>query len=1112
MSLLRLVLRRAAHHWQMLLTLGLGVVIATALLAASPVLVNTVVEFGLRRSLLAGDSLAGNLELRAFDRADAARFAAQDAAVRAAVAEAFGKGGGRGGSEAGPYVADIVPSVGARWLFPWLDDQLLADERLIPRFYGDDAALRLRAELVAGEWPARQPGDGATFRAVIGEEMAAAYALSPGDALPLSLSREADAPAYALEVSGIIRPRDAADPFWFGDRSPLRAQSDERYRAQYSALVPAADFFPLAASLFPDAPYELTWRALLDPARLTTADIAPLQAALPALAANLRGLSPSVTLDTRLGDALTSFAAQSAAVRAPLYFLTAEVVLLALYYVVMVASLSVRQVEREFAVLQSRGAAGRQLFRLQVVEALLVAAAAFAAGPLLGLALVRALTAFGPLADVSDPGWSLTLPQLAWLAATVGALACFAALLLPVGPAIRRSIISYQQDAARGAGRPWWQRAYLDVILLVVALALLWRLRLYGGIAGGAGGVDWLLLMSPVALLIGAGTVLLRVFPLVLNGLAGLAARGRGLPAALALWAAARNPTHVARLVLLLTLAIALGVLSSGITLTLDTSEAERARYAAGGDLRLVARPRLSSAAAEAIPNAVASPLYRTQGSASIGRDYLRFTVLGIDPFTFGPVTRYRPDFAARPMGELLGEIAAAPPPLSSTATLPGQPVEVGLWLYTGPDTEARESFNTPRGASDLDRVGLGIRLVSAQGEVLALNLRPVAPDGPPTYPADGRRYFRATLPALASASYPLALDALTLRNRARRDDDFAIRLPESMQLVIDEVTAVDAGGERTVAVDVERALGLPLGASASGSAIFGPANSWSGEGGLALSAYFAVGEALTLLSGERPVVDDKLPALVSPAFLAATDAAVGEAISAAIDSRPLTLRVAGVVNYFPTVYEELNAGFVVVNRDALLAFLNARPDAAVNVNEAVMAARTDAVETPDVAGVEVVVAEELRRTFKADPMGLGLRSVTLFGYALTALLALIGFVTYFYFSARQREAIYGVLRSIGLSPGQLYGALLLEQVVLVLAGLAIGTALGLLLNRITLPGLPITFGDRPPTPPFLARNDWAALTRIYLTLAGAFVLALGAATALLWRTKLHRALRVGEE
>jgi ABC-type antimicrobial peptide transport system permease subunit len=144
--------------------------------------------------------------------------------------------------------------------------------------------------------------------------------------------------------------------------------------------------------------------------------------------------------------------------------------------------------------------------------------------------------------------------------------------------------------------------------------------------------------------------------------------------------------------------------------------------------------------------------------------------------------------------------------------------------------------------------------------------------------------------------------------------------------------------------------------------------------------------------------------------------------------------------------------------------------------------------------------------------MALGLRSVTFFGYILTTLLSLVGFATYFYMSARQRETAYGVLRSIGMSPGQLYGALVLEQVALILAGLAIGTILGVVLNRITLPGLPITFGDRPPTPPFLVRDDWLAVGRIYLTLAIAFFISLGIATALLWRTQLHRVLRVGEE
>lgn len=1106
MNLLSLVLRRAARHWQMLLTLGLGVLIATALLAGSPVLVNTVVEFSLRRSLLAADPLAGNLSLRAFDRTTADRFAEQDTHVRAAVAARLGS-----------YLDEVVPSAGGRWLFPWVDEALVAEERLIPRFYGDEAIAPEHAELVAGQWPDGQPGDGRVFRAVVGEELAAAYGLSVGDRLPLSASRDETAPSYFMEVTGVIRPRDPDDPFWFGELGPLRAQSDERYRAQYSALIPSADFFPLAATLFPDAPYELSWSVLLDPARFTTDDIALVAARLPELAGDLRALSPSVTMDTRLGDVLGSFATQSAAVRAPLYFLTAEVVLLALYYVVMVASLSVRQVEREFAVLQSRGASGRQLFRLQAVEALLVALVAFLAGPVLGVGLVRALTTFGPLADVSEPGWGLTLPQLAWVAAAVGAAACLVALLIPVGPAIRRSIVSFQQDSARSTRPPWWQRAYLDVIILIAGLVLLWRLRLYGGIVGSSG-IDWLLLLSPVALLIGAGTVLLRVFPLALSGLAALAARGRGLPAALALWQAARNPTHAARLVLLLTLAIALGILTTGINATLDTSEAERARYAAGGDLRLVSRGRLSlSDLAETEGATAASPVFRTTGSASIGREYLRFNILGIDPFSFGPITRYRSDFSARPMGELLGEIASAAPVTSSTAELPGRPVEVGLWIWTAAEPESRrDSLVVPQGENDLDRLGVSLRLVTAQGEMLSLNLRP-AGDGGET--AD-RRYFRASLPSLLPASYPLVIDNLTLRNRARSQGGFTQQVPESMELVIDEVTAVAAGGERLTAVDVERGFALPLNAEVIGAAVFGPDNSQSGEGGLALTAAFAPGQSLTLWPGDPIAPPDSLPALVSPAFLGAADAAVGESVNVAIDSRPVALRIAGVVNYFPTLYDDLNAGFAVVNRDALLAFLNDRPDVAVNANEALVetaggrspseVAAAAAENVPGLSSIDE--ADAIRRAIKADPMGLGLRSVTLFGYALTALLALIGFATYFYFSARQRESIYGVLRSIGLSPGQLYVVLLMEQLVLIMAGLAIGTALGLLLNRITLPGLPITFGDRLPTPPFLARNDWAAVGRIYLTLLVAFLLALGAATVLLWRTNLHRALRVGEE
>ncbi len=341
------------------------------------------------------------------------------------------------------------------------------------------------------------------------------------------------------------------------------------------------------------------------------------------------------------------------------------------------------------------------------------------------------------------------------------------------------------------------------------------------------------------------------------------------------------------------------------------------------------------------------------------------------------------------------------------------------------------------------------------------------------------------------------------------------------MSLAIDEISVTDATtGQSLIAEDVERELAT-LNPEATAVARFAADQVRDGAGSLALDIGFRASDGLVLRSAPIDLsLYQPLPALVSPLFLAATDTSVGETINLSINSRPVSVYLAGQVDYFPTLYNDQNAGFLVTNRDALLGLLNLLSGPAVNVNEALLAAEEGvAVETlsttaaGSVSGLsQVLEADAIRRTIKADPMGLGLRSVTLFGYVMTAMLALIGFATYFYFSARQRESMYGVLRSIGMSPGQLYGVLVLEQVVLIIAGVTIGTFLGLLLNQITLPGLPITFGDRPPTPPFIAQNDWAAVGRIYLTLGVAFLLSLGAATLLLWRTNLHRALRVGEE
>jgi putative ABC transport system permease protein len=260
----------------------------------------------------------------------------------------------------------------------------------------------------------------------------------------------------------------------------------------------------------------------------------------------------------------------------------------------------------------------------------------------------------------------------------------------------------------------------------------------------------------------------------------------------------------------------------------------------------------------------------------------------------------------------------------------------------------------------------------------------------------------------------------------------------------------------------------------------------------------------------------DPLPALVSPAFMQATALQVGDVTQVLVNSTQVEFRIAGAVRYFPTMYEELQAGYLITSRDLLLPLLNEASQSSTNPNEVLI--ETDgSASTDDLEQIVPLLstswqAEDVRQTLKASPLALGLRSVILFGYALTTLLSLVGFATHFYMSARQRQALYGVVRALGMSSRQLYALLALEQAALVLAGLALGTGLGVLLNQITLPRLPVSLGERPPIPPFIPRADWLAVGWLYLGLAAAFLCTLGLVTAILWRARIHRVLRIGQE
>ena len=820
MSFLPFILRRARQHWQLLLTLSLGVILATALLSSGPLLVDTVVEMGLYLTLQSSGAEAGNLRLATQAQVDQAGFQSLDDEIRSLLQVALGK-----------HLDRVVRTAESEWMFPWADGQLATEQRVNLRFY---EGIQDHIEYVAGGWPDEPSGSPDVIRVVISDGMARSFVLRVGDRLPLSLRQNSAAPDVWIEVSGIMRPQNPRDPYWFGEFGPfgglragsLASQGIGRWSAQHSAILPVDAFFPAVGSLFPQDEPALAWHALLRHDTFSTADIEPLQAQLAELNVQLEDFQPPVTLRTGVPEILAAFQNQIESIRVPLYILIAEVMLLVLYYVAMVAALSMRQVEREFAILRSRGVSGWQIISIQLVETLIILTVAFLSGPGLGAGLVRTLSWAGPLADVGQAAWDLSLSQSGWLAAGVGALACLAGLLFPLGPALRRSIVTHQQMAARSTRPSWWQRLYLDVFILVGGLILLWRLRLYGEmIAGGPGGtrLDWLLLLSPVALLLGSATVLLRVFPLILRALAFFVARRPGLAGALALWQASRNPTHVARLVLLLTLAIALGNLSTGLNATLDQSEYDRAYYLAGNDLRLISQraiPLLDLQSASGVLQL--SGAWRGQGTVTIESTQAHpgFEVLAIEPDSFAKVTTYRDDFADLDLDELASLLAIQEGEHPSLLLLPGQPARFGLWVWGMVEDKAElDSYRRwIDGDDDAERVGVVVKLQTAQGELftarlqrsetsetshfalhtsvggrdLGLRVR-IRPDN------GGWHYFEGPLPELPSSGYPLSLHSLWFQNQATRLGE---PIAKGVTLVLDDLTVVEAQTQEVQVVE----------------------------------------------------------------------------------------------------------------------------------------------------------------------------------------------------------------------------------------------------------------------------------------------------------------------
>ncbi|WP_098896423.1 FtsX-like permease family protein, partial [Streptomyces sp. rh206] len=600
------VLLRVRAHRLLLSAAVLAVLLTTSVLAALTAFSGSVGDAALRHTLTHGSAASAALVVSA--SVDHEQRAEADEAVRKVSRDAF---------DGLPVTVGKLESSGSYALPRSLQDPAArrGKEPDLTHFTALDPS---RVRITGGKAPS---ADGAAGPVQVALPVVAAEALKLKPGARLTVTDRLRDKKQRVLVTGVYEAADQSDPYWQLD--PLGGRGVRKLAfTTYGPLL--TDPSVLASGVLGGG--ETSWLVSADFAELTTGSMEGLReasAGAPKALAAAPVFASGITAKTSLPTVLDQLDRALLVSRSTLMIVAVQLVLLAAYALLLVARLLNSERDGERELLRARGGSRGRITSFAAIEALLLAVPAavvapLLAGPLTGLLAERsALSRIGLKVQEASTG-------TVWLVSAAVALACALAVVAPsltAGAGGRRT---------RAASLPGPVRAGADLGLLLIAAVAYWQLDRQSGSGALSGdqagnlGIDPLLVTAPALALL-AGTVLtLRLLPPAAKLAERRAAKGRGLPAALAGWQFSRRPLRGAGPVLLLVLSVAMGMLAIGQSASWNRSQSDQADFGSGAAVRLVGGHGSGPATAGAYGSLAgvrqAAPAYRTDVEVSGGR------------------------------------------------------------------------------------------------------------------------------------------------------------------------------------------------------------------------------------------------------------------------------------------------------------------------------------------------------------------------------------------------------------------------------------------------------------------------------------------------------------
>ena len=526
--------------------------------------------------------------------------------------------------------------------------------------------------------------EGDVIETIANESLANEFGVQVGDYYSLRL----DKGQLPILIVGLWRPLDPLAPYWDVKSNTWLIVNEESYAGIISDRVD-------------DELISSVWSITADGSSLHAGDVPALEENILEIEGQAGALLAGTKLVASPLGALTRYNESAPKLTYLLFAFSVPILSLILAFIGLVAGLFVNQQRGEMAILRSRGASTWQVVGMSLLQGIILGAIALAGGIVLGYWVTNAIGKARSFLDFSAAGGlriDMT-PQILGYGLLGIAVILLIQVLLPSLSAASNTIVTYKQERARTLGTPWWQKFYVDILLLIPAGYGLWQLleQSQKALSGSETIPDPLqnplLLLVPALGIFSIALFTLRLVPRFMGLVSRLLNPSKSVGMLMAARYLARSPALYNAPLVLLILTLGLSAFTASLALTLDSQLDKQMRYEVGADMNLL---ELGTTFTENTQNPVytfgpvedhlsisdvtaATRVGRYKFTAITAKGALNGTFLGVDRLTFPSAAYWQRDFASEQLGVLMNQLAADPTGiLVPNTVLEKQDLEIG--------------------------------------------------------------------------------------------------------------------------------------------------------------------------------------------------------------------------------------------------------------------------------------------------------------------------------------------------------------------------------------------------------------------------------------------------